>query len=52
MKASEIIKELQKRIDLYGDCNVTFRTEDDDMVIGSVYFDEDADSIIISDFVF
>ena len=50
MKASEIVKELQERIKLYGDYDVIFRDvfADCDMDTGAVYFDEDAERIVIS----
>lgn len=51
MKASEIIKELQERVALYGDWNVQIRTEDDDIDVGSVYVDDEAERIIVSAFV-
>jgi hypothetical protein len=50
MKASDIIKELQKRIDIYGDCEVIFRDSDgdDDIDILSVYQDEEAERTVVS----
>lgn len=51
MKASELIKELQERIELYGDWGVQIRTEDDDVDVGSVYADDEAERIIVSTFV-
>jgi hypothetical protein len=50
VKASEIIKELQERIKLYGDYDVIFRDvfDDCDIDTGAVYFDEDAERIVIS----
>ena len=50
MKASEIVKELKERIKLYGDYDVIFRDvfDDCDMDTGAVYFDEDAERIVIS----
>ena len=50
MKASELVKELQERIRLYGDHDVIFRDafDDCDMDTGAVYFDEDAERIVIS----
>lgn len=50
MKASDLIKELQERIEIYGDLEVVIRIEDDDMDLLSVYGDEDAERIIVSDF--
>lgn len=53
MKASELIKELKERIFLYGDYEVLIRDDDDQEIdAGSVYFDEDAERIIISSFHF
>jgi hypothetical protein len=50
MKASDIITELRKRIDLYGDCEVIFRDSDgdDDIDVLSVYHDEDTERTVIS----
>lgn len=50
MKASDLIKELQERIEIYGDLEVVIRIEDDDMDLLSVYGDEDSERIIVSDF--
>ena len=54
MKASEIIKELQERIELYGDWNVIIRVsecgDDGDLDVGSVYADDEAERLVISDF--
>lgn len=50
MKASDLIKELQERIEIYGDLEVVIRIGDDDMDLLSVYGDEDAERIIVSDF--
>ena len=53
MKASEIIKELQERIELYGDWNVIIRvsecSDDDDIDVGIVYTDDEAERIVISE---
>jgi len=51
MKASNLIEMLQRRIDLYGDWNVQFREfgEDSDLDVNSVYADDEAERIIISD---
>lgn len=56
MKASELIKELQDRIELYGDCQVIYRLgyqedadQSDDLEIHSAYGDEDDNKIILSD---
>ena len=51
MKASDLIKELQERIEIYGDLEVVIRIEDDDMDLLSVYGDEDSERIIVSDFL-
>ena len=50
MKASDIIKELQKHIDLYGDCEVIFRDSDgdNDIDILSVYQDDEAARTVVS----
>ncbi|MHC1696418.1 MAG: hypothetical protein AB9835_14365 [Eubacteriales bacterium] len=52
MKASEVIQELQKRIDYHGDCEVVFRDADDydseDIDVMAVYYDEDADRVVVS----
>ena len=50
MRASNLIKELQERIEIYGDLEVVIRIEDDDMDLLSVYGDEDAERIVVSDF--
>lgn len=50
MKASDLIKELQERIEIYGDLEVVMRSGDDGMDLLSVYGDEDAERIIVSDF--
>lgn len=52
MKASELIKEIQERIEFYGDWEVQFRTDDDDIDIGLVYADDEAERIIITDYMF
>lgn len=51
MKASELILALQERIDIYGDWNVIIRILDDDTDIDlmSVYGDDEAERIIVSD---
>lgn len=54
MKASELIKELQKRVDRYGDLEIIMRTncdgiDDEDFDVMSVYGDDDAGKIVISD---
>jgi hypothetical protein len=57
MKASEIIKELQERIELYGDTEVSFRNGDgggdpyNDTEILSVFFDGETECVIMSDLV-
>lgn len=51
MKASEIIRELAERIELYGDWNVVIRIDDeDDIDVGSIYADDEAERIVVSDF--
>lgn len=50
MRASHLIRELQERIEIYGDLEVTIRIEDDDMDLLSVYGDEDAERIIVSNY--
>lgn len=51
MKASDIIKTFQERIEIFGDWEVIFREEggDDDIDILSVYADDEAERIIVSD---
>jgi hypothetical protein len=54
MLASELIKRLSKRLDLYGDVDVVFRDSDGDFIdpgtdIGSVYYDDEDERIVISD---
>jgi len=53
MKASELIKELQERIDVYGDSEVVFRdcNSGEDIDIISVYYDIDVDHVIVSNLV-
>ena len=53
MNASDVIVKLQERIDLYGDWEVQIRiTEDDtDYDLASVYADDEAEHIVVSDFV-
>lgn len=58
MKASELIKELQDRIELYGDFQVIYRLgydenadQSDDLEIHSAYADEDNNKIILTDMV-
>ena len=50
MRANDLIRELQERIEIYGDLEVTIRIEDDDMDLLSVYGDEDAERIIVSNY--
>ena len=53
MKASEVIKELQERIEIFGDWPVIIRADmddDDDVDVLSVYADDEAARIVISDF--
>lgn len=55
MKASELIKELQERIDIYGDIEIIMRVgdngiDDEDFNVMSVYGDEESERIVISDF--
>ena len=51
MKASEIIRELAERINLYGDWNVIIRIDDeDDIDVGSIYGDSETEVIVVSDF--
>lgn len=51
LKASDVIKELQERIELYGDLEVIWRENDGDMDFDaiSVYGDEDTARIVLSD---
>ena len=52
MKASEIIKELEERVKLYGDWNVVIRIDDeDDINVGSIYADDETEVIVVSDFL-
>ena len=46
MKVSELIMELQDRLDAYGDVDVKFRTLDDDYDLESV--DSEEEEIILS----
>lgn len=52
MQASELIKRLKRRIDLFGDWNVSFREYgsdiDSDLNISVVYGDIDVEQIIVS----
>lgn len=51
MKASEVIKELQKRIELYGDWEVVIRIDDyDDIDLGLVYADDESEIIVVNSF--
>ena len=50
MKASDLIMELQARIDLFGDWNVLMRIGGiEDIDVGLVYGDDEAEQIIISE---
>lgn len=54
MTATELIKELQDRIELYGDCQVVYRTDQcefEDLEVHSAYGDEDANKICLTDTV-
>ena len=58
MTASVLIKELQDRIELYGDCEVIYRLgyqenadQGDDLEIHSAYGDEDANRICLTDLI-
>lgn len=48
MRAGDLIRELQESIETYGDLEVTIRIDDDDIDLLSVYGDEDAERIIVS----
>lgn len=52
MKMSEVVLELQKRINLYGDSELVFRDHDDDFGanIMSVYYDVDENVGVVSNF--
>lgn len=51
MKASEVIKELQERIELYGDWEIVIRIDDyDDIDLGLVYADDESERIVVSSF--
>lgn len=52
MRMSEVVLELQKRIDLYGDSELVFRDYDDDFGanILSVYYDVDESVGVVSNF--
>lgn len=52
MKMSEVVLELQKRIDIYGDSELVFRDYDDDFGtnIMSVYYDDDENVCVVSNF--
>ena len=54
MRISELIKELQERLELYGDSRVIFRQylSDDDIDIEVAYYDEDDGKMILSDLNF
>lgn len=51
MKASELIKRLKARIEVFGDQEVAIRIlgEDEDYPVNSVFGDVDSDKIIVSD---
>ena len=51
MKASELIKRLQRRIDLYGDldCVVRYDEGEEEFDLSCVYGDEEAERIVLSD---
>lgn len=51
MKASELIEELQKRIEIYGDFPIVIRLsgEDEDIEFFVVYGDDEDERIVISD---
>lgn len=50
MKASNVIKAMQRRIEVYGDYEVQIRLADDDTDydLNVVYTDDDAERIIVS----
>lgn len=50
MKASDLIRELQERIEIYGNLEVSIRIEGYDLNLLSVYGDEYSERIIVSDF--
>lgn len=54
MKISDVIKALEESKKMYGDKKVIFRDagSDDDFDVLSVYFDDDADRVVASDFFY
>lgn len=51
MKASELIKELEKRIKLFGDYDVAINVENEDFSLSDVYYDEVSNKIIVTDYM-
>lgn len=49
MRASDLIVELQTRMDLFGDFTVVLRVGDEDIDVDLIYADDDAERIIISE---
>lgn len=51
MLISELIKELQERLEMYGDAQVVYREFDGDMDLDicSAYFDQDEEKMVVSD---
>lgn len=51
MTVSELIKQLQDRFELYGNMEVSFRDclDDSDRPVQSVFYDDDTDTIMVSD---
>ena len=51
MLISELIKELQERLEIFGDSPVIFRAylDDDDIDIEQAYYDDDANKMVLSD---
>lgn len=50
MLISELIKELQERLDLYGDSTIVFRLwgTNNNFDVFSTYYDQDGEKMIIS----
>lgn len=53
MKTSELIRELQERIELYGDSEMMFYDSEgiEDFDINSVYYDDKTERIMVSNLI-
>lgn len=51
MKASELVKELIKRINLWGDYDVIIRIDNEDFSLDEIYYDEEVNKIVVTDYL-